>query len=90
MYTPAYTKQFSRDVKLARRRGKNLEKLKLIVRSLVAGEELDPIHRDHKLIGEFAGRRECHIESDWLLVYKVEAKTIIFERTGTHADLFGK
>jgi len=60
------------------------------VRSLVAGEELDPIHRDHKLIGEFAGRRECHIESDWLLVYKVEAKTIIFERTGTHADLFGK
>ena len=90
MYTPAYTKQFSKDVKLAKRRGKNLEKLKLIVRSLVAGEELDPIHRDHKLIGEFAGRRECHIESDWLLVYKVEDKTIIFERTGTHADLFGK
>jgi mRNA interferase YafQ len=90
MYVPAYTKQFAKDAKLAKRRGKNFEKLKLIVRSLVAGEELDPIHRDHKLIGEFAGRRECHIESDWLLVYKAEAKTIIFERTGTHADLFGK
>jgi mRNA interferase YafQ len=88
MYTPAYTKQFSRDVKLAGRRGKNLEKLKLIVRSLVAGEDLDPIHRDHKLLGEFMGRRECHIESDWLLIYKVQAKTIIFERTGTHAGLF--
>jgi mRNA interferase YafQ len=88
MYTPAYTKQFSRDAKLARRRGKNLDKLKLIVRSLVAGEDLDPIHRDHKLLGEFMGRRECHIESDWLLIYKVQAKTIIFERTGRHADLF--
>jgi len=65
MYTPAYTKQFSKDARLAKRRGKNLEKLKLIVRSLAAGEELDPIHRDHKLVGPFAGRRECHIESDW-------------------------
>ena len=88
MYTPAYTKQFSKDVRLAKRRGKNLEKLKLIVPSLVAGEELDPIHRDHKLVGPFAGRRECHIESDWLLIYKVEADTIVFERTGAHADLF--
>jgi len=88
MYTPAYTKQFSKDVRLAKRRGKNLDKLKLIVRSLVAGEELDPIHRDHKLVGPFAGRRECHIESDWLLIYKVEADTIVFERAGAHADLF--
>lgn len=97
MYAPAYTKQFSRDVKLAKRRGKNLEKLKLIVQDLVApvyrsiiraGERLDPIHRDHKLAGAFAGRRECHIGSDWLLIYKVQADTIIFERTGAHSDLF--
>ena len=88
MYTPAYAKQFSKDVKLAKRRRKNLEKLKLIIRSLVAGEQLDPIHRDHKLVGAFAGRRECHIESDWLLIYKVEADSIIFERTGAHSDLF--
>ena len=51
MYAPAYTKQFSKDVKLAQRRRKNMEKLKMIVRSLIAGERLDPIHRDHKLIG---------------------------------------
>ena len=87
MLTPAYTKQFARDVKLAQKRGKNLEKLKPIVRDLAAGEALDPIHRDHKLVGDYVGRRECHIEADWLLIYKVLGNTIIFERTGRHSDL---
>ena len=90
MRTPVYTKQFSKDVKLAQRRGKNMEKLKLIARSLVADEHLDPIHRDHKLIGDYALRRECHIESDWFLIYKMQGNTIPFERTGTHSDLFQK
>lgn len=90
MYTPAYTKQFSKDVKLAERRRKNMEKLKVIVHSLIAGERLDPIHRDHKLIGDYAGRRECHIESDWLLIYKIQGDTIVFERNGDHSDLFKK
>ena len=90
MYTPAYTKQFSKDVKLAQRRRKNMEKLKMIVRSLIAGERLDPIHRDHKLIGDYVGRRECHIESDWLLIYKIQGDTIVFERNGDHSDLFKK
>lgn len=88
MFTPAYTKQFSKDVKLARKRHKDMQKLAVLIRGLIAGETLDPIHRDHRLIGEFAGRRECHIEADWLLVYKVETDTIIFERTGTHSGLF--
>lgn len=90
MRAPIYTKQFSKDVKLAQRRGKNMEKLKLIARSLVADERLDPIYRDHKLIGDYALRRECHIESDWLLIYKMQGNTIVFERTGTHSDLFQK
>ncbi|MBI4232067.1 type II toxin-antitoxin system YafQ family toxin [Candidatus Peregrinibacteria bacterium] len=90
MYTPAYTKQFSKDVKLAQRRRKNMEKLKMIVRSLITGERLDPIHRDHKLIGDYVGRRECHIESDWLLIYKIQGDTIVFERNGDHSDLFKK
>ena len=73
-----------------KRRGKNLEKLKIVIRSLVAEEALDPIHRDHKLIGNWLGRRECHIESDWLLIYKTEVDRLVFERTGTHPDLFRK
>ena len=90
MLNPVYTRQFERDVKLMKRRGKNLEKLKIVIRSLVAEEALDPIHRDHKLIGNWLGRRECHIESDWLLIYKTEAECLVFERTGTHSDLFRK
>ncbi len=88
MHTPIYTRQFDRDVKTARKRGKNLEKLKITVRSLLTEEQLDPIHRDHRLIGNWKGRRECHIESDWLLIYKTEVDRIVFERTGTHSDLF--
>lgn len=88
MYAPVYTKQFGRDIKRAQRRGKNLEKFKIVARTLLAGEPLDAIHRDHRLIGDYAGRRECHLESDWLLIYKTEETRIIFERTGTHSDLF--
>lgn len=88
MLTPAYTRQFSKDVKRAGRRGMNLEKLKEIVRALIAGGPLDAIHRDHKLVGEYVGRRACHIASDWQLIYKRQGGVIVFERTGTHSDLF--
>ncbi|PID73777.1 MAG: type II toxin-antitoxin system mRNA interferase toxin, RelE/StbE family [Desulfobacterales bacterium] len=88
MLTPSYTKQFERDTKQMKRRGKNLEKLKIIIRSIVAEEVLDPIHRDHKLVGNWKVRRECHIESDWLLIYMIEPDRVVFERTGTHSDLF--
>jgi mRNA interferase YafQ len=90
MYTPVYTKQFAKDVKRLQRRGKNLEKFKIVARALLAGERLDPIHRDHRLVGKFVGRRDCHIESDWILLYKVDASRLIFERMGTHSDLFRK
>ena len=88
MRIPVYTRQFERDVKRARKRGKSLEKLKLIAGTIIAGEKLDALHRDHQLLGEYAGRRECHIEADWLLIYKVERDRVIFERTGSHSDLF--
>lgn len=90
MRTPVYTRQFERDLKRLKKRLKNIEKLKIILRSLIQEEELDSIHRDHKLIGNWHGRRECHIESDWLLIYKKEDDRIIFERTGSHSDLFIK
>ena len=90
MLTPVYTRQFEKDIKRIKKRGKNLEKLKIIIRSLVAEESLDPIHREHKLAGNWKGRRECHIESDWLPIYKTDPDRITFERTGTHADIFKK
>lgn len=88
MRTPVYTRQFERDVKKARKRGKNLDKFKIIARALIEGKKPDPLHRDHQLIGDYTGRRECHIEADWLLIYKVEKDKILFERMGSHADLF--
>jgi len=90
MYTPVYTRQFEKDLKLAKRRGKNIEKFKVLARTLLASQPPDPIHRDHKLIGNYLGRRDCHIESDWLLIYKTQEHFLIFERMGTHSDLFKK
>jgi mRNA interferase YafQ len=90
MRTPVYTWQFERDIKKAEKRGKSLEKLKIIARALIEGRRIDPLHRDHQLVGSYAGRRECHIEADWLLIYKIEKEWIIFERTGSHSDLFKK
>jgi mRNA interferase YafQ len=90
MRIPAYTRQFERDIKRARKRGKNLDKFKIIASTLLEGKQLDPLHRDHQLIGNYTGRRECHLEADWLLIYKVEEDRIVFERMGSHADLFRK
>jgi mRNA interferase YafQ len=70
------------------RRNQDLEKLKMVLRILVTGDVLDAVYRDHNMIGSFKSRRECHIEPDWLLIYKIDGRMIIFERTGSHSDLF--
>ncbi len=88
MLTPVYTRRFDKDVKRQNRQGKNMDKLKLIARSLVGEKPTDPIHRDHQLVGNWQERRECHIESDWLLIYKIEKDQVIFERTGSHSELY--
>ena len=90
MFTPVYTKQFAKDVKKAKKRGKNLNKFKIIAETLLRGEILDELHRDRKLLGNYLGRRECHIESDWLLIYKIKEQLMVFERMGSHSELFGK
>ena len=74
-----------------RKRGKDIAKLDALMMKLLRGEALDTKYRDHILQGNFKNRRECHVESDWLLVYKLnpQEKEIIFERTGSHADIFG-
>jgi mRNA interferase YafQ len=80
--------QFKRDVKRLQKRGKDLEKLKNIIRLLVKAENLAQKHRDHQLKGLLKDCRECHIEPDWLLIYRIEGSELCLVRTGSHADLF--
>jgi mRNA interferase YafQ len=82
------TNQFKRDVKLAGKRGKNLEKLREVLDLLIGGNELPPRHRDHPLRGDYLGSRDCHIEPDWIRIYTLDGNHVRFERTGTHSDLF--
>ncbi len=79
---------FKKDYKRLLSRGKDIKKLDIVLSILVSGKNLDPKYKDHKLIGKFRARRECHIEPDWLLIYKIEKNELILERTGTHSDLF--
>lgn len=88
MYRLVTTTRFEKDVKLAKKRGKDLSKLRKLMELLLEGKKLPLKNRDHWLTGNYNDRRECHIEPDWLLIYKPEQKQIIFERTGTHSDLF--
>lgn len=82
------TSRFLKDLKLAKKRGYDLDKLEAIVDLLQAQQSLPPKNKDHTLTGEWNHHRECHIQPDWLLIYRIEATILILERTGTHADLF--
>lgn len=82
------TSQFEKDLIKSLKRGCDIDKLQDITIKLVHQEKLSAKNRDHKLQGNFKNRRECHIEPDWLLIYKVESDTLTLERTGTHSDLF--
>ena len=85
------TAQFRKDFKLMQRRGKDMEKLKTVLRILADGGELPSERRDHALSGDFSGFRECHVEPDWLLIYcyRHNLLVLVCARTGTHSDLFG-
>ncbi|MEA1053373.1 type II toxin-antitoxin system YafQ family toxin [Lamprobacter modestohalophilus] len=89
MHSPRYTKRFQKDVEPAKRRGQETSKLKHVIELIVSDAPLPPRLRDHALVGNDVGRRECHIEADWLLIYKLDDdKVVIFERTGSHVDLY--
>ena len=88
MRTTSRTSQFKRDVKRIKQRGKDLDKLKKVLQVLVRGEKLASKYRDHVLVGQYKGTRECHIEPDWLLIYELAEGEIVFIRTGSHSDLF--
>ena len=84
-----YTGQFKRDLKLAKRRHKNIEALQQVMQLIENEQALSTQLKDHSLSGNWSGYRELHIESDWLLIYKIISNnTVIFVRTGTHSDLF--
>lgn len=82
--------QFKKDLKLAQKRGYDLEKIKAVIAALAGGEALDAKYRDHSLTGNYGNFRECHIQPDWLLIYQVngEKLLLLLVRTGTHSDLF--
>ena len=90
MYTVKPTSRFQKDLKKAQKRGLDMALLTAVIKKLAAGEELPPRNRDHALIGDYAGCRECHIQPDWLLIYEVEQEELFLYliRTGTHSDLF--
>lgn len=82
--------QFRKDLKLAAKRGYDLNKIKNVIEKLANGEILEAKYRDHLLTGDYSGFRECHIQPDWLLVYQIDnGQLVLFlARTGTHSDLF--
>ncbi len=83
-----YTNQFKKDYKRVKKQNKNLGKLREIIDQLSQDTKLGPQYRNHKLVGNWAGHRECHIGPDWLLIYRITSQGIFLERTGSHAELF--
>lgn len=90
MLLPSRTTQFKRDVKLAEKRGRNMTKLKAVMTKLVEEEPLDHKFKEHKLTGNYKNHWECHLEPDWLLIYRISSTEVVFVRTGTHSDLFNR
>jgi mRNA interferase YafQ len=80
--------QFRRDLKRAKKRGKDLSKLAAIVEALATDTPLDAKHVPHPLVGDWRPCWDCHIEPDWLLIYVVTEEFVELVRTGSHADLF--
>lgn len=89
-YVIERTNQFKSDFKLAIKQGLDIKKIESVIEKLANGEELPNINRDHELKGNYKGYRECHIESDWILIYKINEDIIVLSlvRTGTHSRLF--
>jgi mRNA interferase YafQ len=81
--------RFRRGVKRLQRPGADLSKLQTVIVSLAAQEPLDERYRDHALVGNWRGFRECHIQPDWLLIYRIAGEELQLARTGSHAELFG-
>lgn len=82
------TTQFKKDIQKQLKRGKNSIKLKEVIEILVSGATLPIKYCDHPLKGKWLGRRDCHIQPDWILIYRLSKDELLLERTGTHSELF--
>lgn len=89
-YDVQFTNQFKKDVKLAKKQGKDLDKLYAVIENLAEGKVLEAKYRDHSLSGNYRSCRECHIEPDWLLIYEIidDVLVLMLNRTGSHSELF--
>ena len=89
-YDVKFTDQFKKDLKLAKKQHRDLDKLFNVVEKLASGETLKDNYRDHSLSGKYKGVRECHVEPDWLLIYEIKDDVLVLMlyRTGTHSELF--
>jgi len=83
-----YTTQFKKDYKKIKKQQKNLSKLTIVIEKLLSQQKLEPKYKDHLLSGNFKNHRDCHIEPDWILIYRITKEELILERTGSHSDLF--
>lgn len=88
MRTVRYASQFKKDVKLIVKRGYKIDRLYEVMKALENEEALDAKYKEHPLTGNYKGYLECHIEPDWLLIYKIDGQDLYFARTGSHSDLF--
>ncbi len=89
-YEIRFTGQFKKDLKLAKKQGKDTDELFAVIEKLSNGEALEAKYRDHSLSGNYKGCRECHIEPDWLLIYEIDDGILVLMlyRVGSHSELF--
>jgi len=80
--------QFKKDFKRIKKQNRKIYKLRTVIELLAQREPLAAKYRDHKLTGYPKEHRDCHIESDWVLIYRFDAEDLILERTGSHSELF--
>ena len=83
-----YSSQFKKDFKRIQNQGKNITQLEIVIETLLKKQLLGPKYRDHKLVGKWKNHRDCHIEPDWLLIYRLTEEALFLERTGSHVELF--
>ena len=88
MLDPVRSSQFKKDLKKAKRQGQGLNLLQTVVITLANQEPLEERFRDHELTGNWRGYRECHVNPDWLLIYKVDGQELKLARVGSHSELF--